>query len=67
MAANDPTAIPSPDDPSERELLERLSVAIQAAGLQCWEFSYTAEKFTWIDSIDGVCSPSSTWSTPTAR
>jgi two-component system sensor histidine kinase/response regulator len=39
----------------ERQLLERLSVAIQAAGLSCWEFSYTERGFTWVDSLpDGV-------------
>ncbi|MEJ0034612.1 MAG: PAS domain-containing protein [Gammaproteobacteria bacterium] len=39
----------------ELRLLERLSVAIQAAGLQCWEFSYLEESFTWVDSLpDGV-------------
>jgi PAS domain S-box-containing protein len=36
---------------SERQLLERLSVAIQAAGLNCWEFSYLNDKFTWIDKL----------------
>jgi two-component system sensor histidine kinase/response regulator len=39
----------------ELQLLERLSVAIQAAGLKCWEFSYLEEGFTWVDSLpDGV-------------
>ena len=39
----------------ELQLLERLSVAIQAAGLQCWEFSYLEQSFTWVDSLpDGV-------------
>jgi PAS domain S-box-containing protein len=39
----------------ELQLLERLSVAIQAAGLQCWEFSYLEEGFTWVDSLpDGI-------------
>src|SRR6185295_18285132 len=39
----------------ELQLLERLSVAIQSAGLQCWEFSYLEEAFTWVDSLpDGV-------------
>ena len=36
---------------NERQLLERLSVAIQAAGLNCWEFSYANDKFTWIDQL----------------
>ncbi len=39
----------------ERELIERLSVATQAAGLNCWEFTYALEKFTWFDSLpDGM-------------
>jgi two-component system, sensor histidine kinase and response regulator len=39
----------------ELQLLERLSVAIQAAGLQCWEFSYLDEAFTWVDCLpDGM-------------
>jgi two-component system, sensor histidine kinase and response regulator len=39
----------------ELQLLERLSVAIQSAGLQCWEFSYLDETFTWVDSLpDGI-------------
>jgi two-component system sensor histidine kinase/response regulator len=40
---------------NERQLLERLSVAIQAAGLNCWEFSYANDKFIWIDQLpDGL-------------
>jgi len=39
----------------EGELLERLSVATQAAGLTCWEFSYVTQKFTWINELpDGT-------------
>jgi len=39
----------------ERELIDRLSVATQAAGLNCWEFTYAVEKFTWFDSLpDGL-------------
>ena len=39
----------------ELQLLERLSVAIQAAGLSCWEYSYLEDGFTWVDSLpDGV-------------
>ncbi len=39
----------------ERELLERLSVATQAAGLNCWEFSYASDRFVWIDQLpDGI-------------
>ncbi|MBX5459837.1 MAG: PAS domain-containing protein [Steroidobacteraceae bacterium] len=36
---------------TERKLLDRLSVAIQAAGLSCWEFSYGSNKFTWMDGL----------------
>jgi len=32
-------------------LLERLSLAIQAAGMNCWEFSYEELRFTWFDSL----------------
>jgi two-component system sensor histidine kinase/response regulator len=35
----------------ERELVDRLSVATQAAGVSCWEFTYAAEKFTWFDNL----------------
>ena len=39
----------------ERQLVERLSVAMQAAGLSCWEFSYLEKKFTWIEGLpDGL-------------
>jgi len=42
----------------KRQLLERLSVAIQAAGLSCWEYSFTQGPdgvFTWVDSLpDGT-------------
>jgi two-component system sensor histidine kinase/response regulator len=39
----------------EHELIERLSVATQAAGLNCWEFMYGLERFTWFDSLpDGM-------------
>lgn len=33
----------------ERELLERLSVATQAAGVQCWEYEVQTGKITWLD------------------
>jgi signal transduction histidine kinase len=33
----------------ERDLFERLSVATQAAGLQCWEFDFKQEKLVWLD------------------
>ena len=41
----------------ERQLLERLSVAIQAAGLSCWEFSYLEEGFTWVDTLPDDVDP----------
>ena len=34
---------------NERALLERLSVATQAAGLQCWEFDLKQNKAVWLD------------------
>ncbi len=37
----------------KHQLLERLSVAIQAAGLTCWEFCYLDERFTWVDLVAG--------------
>jgi PAS domain S-box-containing protein len=38
------------DASKERELLERLSVATHAAGLQCWEYDFETQKLTWLDS-----------------
>jgi signal transduction histidine kinase len=37
------------DAAKERQLLERLSVATQAAGLQSWEYDFKETKFTWIN------------------
>jgi PAS domain S-box-containing protein len=37
------------DASKERQLLERLSVASQAAGLQSWEFDFKQMKITWLD------------------
>jgi PAS domain S-box-containing protein len=34
---------------NERAMLERLSVATQAAGLKCWEFDFTQDKVVWLD------------------
>ncbi|MGH8232524.1 MAG: PAS domain-containing protein, partial [Steroidobacteraceae bacterium] len=34
---------------NERAMLERLSVATQAAGLKCWEFDYRQDKVVWLD------------------
>jgi len=39
------------DKSRERRVLDRLSVAIQAAGLTCWEFSYVEDRFTWFDDV----------------
>src|SRR6266702_2694270 len=39
------------DKSRERRVLDRLSVAIQAAGLTCWEFSYVEGRFTWFDDV----------------
>jgi signal transduction histidine kinase len=33
-----------------RDLLERLSVATHAAGLQCWEYDFTNAQLTWLDN-----------------
>ena len=41
------------DASKERELLERLSVATHAAGLQCWEFDYANAKIVWLDHDAG--------------
>jgi PAS domain-containing protein len=38
---------------NERALLERLSVATQAAGLQCWEFDFDQNKVVWLDQGPG--------------
>jgi PAS domain S-box-containing protein len=37
------------DAKKESELLERLSVVTQAAGLQCWEFDFEHAKLVWLD------------------
>ena len=37
------------DAAKERELLERLSVATHAAGLQCWEYDFEHAKVLWLD------------------
>jgi signal transduction histidine kinase len=34
---------------NERAMRERLSVATQAAGLQCWEYDFKQHKVVWID------------------
>ena len=45
------------DAAKERQLLERLSVATQAAGLQSWEYDFTQMKFAWIGSEQGELTP----------
>ncbi|MGA8705979.1 MAG: PAS domain-containing protein [Steroidobacteraceae bacterium] len=37
------------DAATQSQLLERLSVATQVAGLQCWEHDYVQQKITWLD------------------
>jgi two-component system, sensor histidine kinase and response regulator len=55
VAVKDHKPKPGSDAGVERELLERLSVASQAAGLTCWEFSYVTQKFTWVNELpDGT-------------
>jgi signal transduction histidine kinase len=34
---------------NERAMFERLSVASQAAGMQCWEFDFKQNKVIWLD------------------
>ena len=34
---------------NERAMLERLSVASQAAGLRCWEYDFKQHKVVWLD------------------
>jgi two-component system, sensor histidine kinase and response regulator len=34
---------------ADKELLQRLQAAIQAAGLTCWEYSPVAQRVTWFD------------------
>ncbi|MDB6041592.1 MAG: sensor signal transduction histidine kinase [Gammaproteobacteria bacterium] len=34
---------------NERAMLDRLSVATQAAGLQCWEYDFKQGKVVWLD------------------
>jgi signal transduction histidine kinase len=43
---------------NERTMLERLSVATQAAGLLCWEYDFKQKKAVWFDL--GVEQPNST-------
>jgi signal transduction histidine kinase len=38
------------DASKERDLLERLSVATHAAGLQCWEYDFRTGALTWLDN-----------------
>jgi len=38
----------------ERKLLAHLSIAAHAAGIECWEFDYATEQFTWFHGLDGT-------------
>jgi signal transduction histidine kinase len=42
------------DSEKERDLLERLSVATHAAGLQCWEYDFRKAQLTWLDNDLGT-------------
>jgi signal transduction histidine kinase/DNA-binding response OmpR family regulator len=44
----------------ERDLLDRLRVVADAAGLACWEFSYLDQRFTWFGGAksDGLAAMS---------
>ncbi|MGH8149612.1 MAG: PAS domain-containing protein, partial [Steroidobacteraceae bacterium] len=35
----------------EHKLLEHLSIAADAAGIECWEYDYTLERFTWFHNL----------------
>ncbi|HXS28969.1 MAG TPA: PAS domain-containing protein [Steroidobacteraceae bacterium] len=36
----------------ERKLLAHLSIAAHAAGIECWEYDYMTERFTWFYGLD---------------
>ncbi|MGH8219138.1 MAG: PAS domain-containing protein [Steroidobacteraceae bacterium] len=36
----------------ERKLLAHLSIAAHAAGIECWEYDYPTEQFTWFYGLD---------------
>ncbi|HYK25222.1 MAG TPA: PAS domain-containing protein [Steroidobacteraceae bacterium] len=36
----------------ERKLLAHLSIAAHAAGIECWEYDYQTERFTWFYGVD---------------
>ncbi|MGH8228072.1 MAG: PAS domain-containing protein [Steroidobacteraceae bacterium] len=38
----------------ERKLLAHLSLATEAAGIECWEYDYTLERFTWFYKLDPI-------------
>ncbi len=35
----------------ERKLLDHLTLAAEAAGIECWEYDYTLERFTWFHGV----------------
>jgi len=51
----------------QRELLERLSVATQAAGLECFEFDWRTKKIVWADDHEAARRPEAVQTTPEAR
>jgi len=36
----------------QRKLLAHLSIAAHAAGIECWEYDYLSERFTWFYGLD---------------
>jgi signal transduction histidine kinase len=51
----------------QRELLERLSVATQAAGLECFEFDWRTKKLVWADDHEAARKPEAVPKDPEAR
>jgi signal transduction histidine kinase len=51
----------------QRELLERLSVATRAAGLECFEFDWRTKKLVWADDPEDGRSPESFQKSSEAR
>ncbi|MGB6451294.1 MAG: PAS domain-containing protein [Steroidobacteraceae bacterium] len=35
----------------ERKLLDHLTLATEAAGIECWEYDYPLERFTWLHGV----------------
>ncbi|HEY6926744.1 MAG TPA: PAS domain-containing protein [Steroidobacteraceae bacterium] len=51
----------------QRELLERLSVATQAAGLECFEFDWRTQQLVWMDDHGAVASSEANQKAPEPR